>query len=135
MSIQNVPVSSQTVNADTNATPNTIVYRDNQSGIYGAVVQGNELITTGTFAGTVSSQTASFTAGAATDYLIDCTSGAVTATLPTPSSNAGVTYTFMKTDSGSNHVNFSGTTAGTSSITTQYVRVKAICNGTTWYLA
>ena len=62
----------------TRTTPNTFVYRDNQGNIAGATVSGSKLQTSGNFQGTVSPQTTSFTAGAATDYPVDCTGGTVT---------------------------------------------------------
>jgi hypothetical protein len=134
MSIQTLPIISTTVNADTNCSPNSIAYRDSQGGLTVKSLYSTSLQTSGNYVGTVSTQTTSFTAGAATHYLVDCTSGAVTVTLPTASANTGVVYSIMKIDSGSNHVTLSSPN-GTTSLTTQYQKVSIVSDGTNWWSA
>jgi len=132
MATSTIPIISTTVQSDTNATNNTIVQRDNAGGIYGQIVQGSDLVTTGYLTGTPITKTSSFTAGAATDYLCDCTSGAITVTLPLASANAGVIYYFTKKDSSGNTVTLTGVD-GTGTISSQYVSVRVFTDGTNWY--
>jgi hypothetical protein len=134
MSTNNIAIYSGSVISDTNATKNTLVQRDSSGGITGAIVYSTSLQTTGTFVGNVVTETASFTAGAATDYLCDCTSGAQTVTLPSASASAGMVYYFMKKDSSGNAVTISGV-SGTGTISTQYVRLRIVSDGTNWYSA
>ena len=130
--INNLVVATTTIQSDTNATNNTLVERDSAGGIYGKNVQGTTVTTTGNLVVAVSTQTASFTAGAAVNYLVDCTAGAVTVTLPLASSSAGVEYSFIKKDSSGNAVTLSGV-LGTGTISSQYGKVKVFCDGTNWY--
>ena len=132
MSIQNLPILTGSINADTNATANTVVWRDTQGGIYGKTVNGTNIQTTGTLTGAPSTQTASFTAGAATDYLCDCTGAAITVTLPLASANSGVIYHFIKKDSSANAVTLSGV-LGTGTLSSQYATVRVFSDGTSWY--
>lgn len=135
MAIFTVPIlgsQQATVNADDSAAVNTIVKRDSAGGIAGKSIQGSTLQTTGTLQGAVSTQTASFTAGAATDYPVDCTAGAVTVTFPPASANNGVVYNVFKKDSTVNAVTLSGV-SGTTSLTTQYQKARVVSDGTTWF--
>lgn len=124
--------SQATINADTNPNPSTAVLRDAQGNVQGANVQGSSLQTTGTFNGTPSTQTSSFTAGLATDYLVDCTSSAVTVTFPAASSCAGRVYNIVKKDSTTNAVTLSGV-SGTTSLPSQWSKARVFSDGTNWY--
>lgn len=124
--------SQPTVDADDTAAVNTIVKRDSAGGIVGNTMQGSTLRTTGNLQKSVSTQTASFTAGAATDYLVDATGGAVTVTFPPASANAGVEYQIVKKDSSVNAVTLSGV-SGTTSLPSQWNKARVISDGTTWY--
>jgi hypothetical protein len=135
MAQQTLPLIASTVQSDTNATKNTLVARDGSGGIYGTIVQGNDLVTTGYFTGSVSAQTASFTAGASVNYTCDCTSAAITVTLPLASANAGVEYWFTKIDSVTGHALTFATPLGTTSITAQYSHVRIFSDGSNWYSA
>jgi hypothetical protein len=132
MATIDIPVVTTTVKADTSATPNTPVLRDAQGGITGATVQGSKLQTIGQFQGQPSAQTVSFTAGAATDYFIDCTAGAVVVTLPLASAASGVVYNFTKTDASGNGFTLTGA-LGTSTTSTQYAAIRTVSNGTNWF--
>ena len=132
MATTQIPKITSTITADTSASGNTLVQRDSNGGINGNAVNATALDTSGTLTGTVVTETANFTAGAATDYLVDCTAGNVTVTLPSAASNAGILYTFTKKDSSGNTVTLTGV-LGTATISTQYVRVKLICDGTSFY--
>jgi len=129
----NVPQSSTTLTGDTSASANTLVYRDSQGNIAGAVVQGTQLYTSGSFKGTAVAETANFTTGAATDYFVDATSGAVTVSLPTASANSGVAYNVVKVDSGGNNVTIGSSALGTTTVSSQYAGVRVVSNGTNWY--
>jgi hypothetical protein len=135
MATVTVPIlgsAQATTNGDNNANPLTLVYRDSAGGIQGNVIIGTELETSGTFAGTVVTKTATFTAGAATDYLVDCTSAAATVSFPAASANAGVIYNIIKKDSTTNAVTLSGV-SGTTSLATQYTKARVFSDGTNWY--
>jgi hypothetical protein len=132
MATIDIAVVNTTTKGDTSATPSTLVYRDSQGGIAAATVQGSKLQTTGSFQGQPSAQTASFTAGAATDYFIDCTAGAVVVTLPLASASSGVVYTFTKTDASGNGFTLTGA-LGTSTTSTQYASIRTVSNGTNWF--
>ena len=121
-----------TVNGDDSATTGTLALRDAAGGLAAKVIQGTALKTSGTLSGTVSTQTANFTAGAATDYLVDCTSVAVTVSFPVASANAGVAYTIVKKDSTVNAVTLSGV-SGVGSIGSQYGKARVFSDGTNWY--
>lgn len=130
-----VPVlgnSQSTVNADDAANVNTIVKRDSAGGIVGKTVQGSTLQTTGNLQGNVVTQSADFTAGAATDYLVDATGAARTVSFPPASANAGVVYNIVKKDSSVNAVTLGGVT-GTTSLATQYAKARVFSDGTNWY--
>jgi hypothetical protein len=118
--------------ADTSANPNTVAYRDSSANLNAAIVTGTALVTTGSYTGKPVTQTASFTAGSATHYLCDCTSGNLTATLPLASASAGVVYTFIKIDSTSHTLTVS-TVSGSSVVSSQYGKVTVISDGTTWW--
>lgn len=133
MSTTAIPVLTTSVTADTNANPNTVVSRDSVGGIYGTVVNASALQTTGTRSGNVVSKTASFTAGAATDYLCDATAGAMTCTLPTASANTGVVYNLIKTDASVNVVTLSTVTGSVTSLASQWNKARIVSNGTSWY--
>lgn len=119
-----------TINGDSAGTPKTLMLRDASGNS-----DVNELtaaqLETDEFAGNTVTETANFTAGGATRYLIDCTSGPVTVSF-NPASSDPNEYEFVKKDSSSNHVNFSGV-SGTASLTSQYQKSKAFNDGTTWY--
>ena len=133
MSTAALPVLTNAVTADTSATASTVAMRDASGGLYGALVQATtSLQTLGSLIGVVSTQTASFTAGPATDYLIDTTAGAVTVTLPPAASNAGVKYSFTKKNSSANNIALTGV-LGVSAISTQYARAVVYSDGTNWY--
>lgn len=135
MSIINIPISTQLINSDDTATVGSLVRRDTAGGINGKIITGTALVTTGTLSGQVSAQTAAFTAGAARNYTVDCTSAAVAVTLPTASANAGVEYHFTKIDSVTGHALTFVTPLGTTSITAQYSHVRVWSDGTNWYSA
>lgn len=121
--------------SDTAATNGTIVQRDSSGGVFGTLVQGSTLATTGTFIGNPSvSQTVSFTAGAQTEYFVDATGGAVTVTLPNASANKGMVYHFWATSGGTNHVIFT-TVLGVQYINSQYAHCRIVSDGTNWYAA
>lgn len=77
--------------------------------------------------GNVSSQTTSFTAGAALIYLCDCTSGNITVTLPTASDVDRRWYIFKKTDSSTNVV-----TIGSRELNTENQVLIIFSDGTSW---
>lgn len=132
MATVSVATTTGVKTADTAANGNTIGLRDGNGGYAANIITGTNLVTTGNVTGAVSTQTSSFTAGAATDYLCDCTSGAQTVTLPSASTNVGVTYWFTKKDSSVNAVTLTGV-LGTSTISTQYNHVRVFSDGTSWY--
>jgi hypothetical protein len=134
MATNSLVVGATTVTSDTNATVNTVVCRDSQAGIYGHAISGNNLITSGNLTLAVSSQSASFTAGAAVKYLCNATSGAITVTLPTASAYTGVEFTIMKTDSSGNAVTISGV-SGTGTLSSQYAKTTVFSDGSTWWSA
>lgn len=134
MSTLNIAQISTVVKADDAANATTIVLRDAQGNIVGANVKGSNLQTTGTLQRAVSQQTTNFTLGAASIYEVDCTGGAVTATLPLASGNIGIGYYVIKSDSSSNHVTLA-TPLGTTSLTSQWQKVFIYSNGTNWISA
>lgn len=87
------------------------------------------------------SKTGAYSATSADD-LIPCnaTGGAFTVTLPAAASNAGMVLEIIKTDSSSNAVTVDGNSsetingALTVNLTTQYDRVRIICDGSNWHL-
>lgn len=90
----------------------------------------------------VQSKSATFTALTTEDvYLIDSSSGAVTANLPTAIGNTGKVFKFKKTDSGSNLItidaNSSQTIDGalTRNIVVQYQSIEIISDGTNWIVS
>jgi hypothetical protein len=130
---QNTLIStSGTVTGDTAATGNTAVMRSPTGGINANIIQGTELSTTGIYSGQPSIQTANFVAGAATDYFVNCTAGAVLCTLPAAASNVDVIYNFIKTDSSGNQLTIA-TAVGKTVTTAQYDGMRASNDGTTWY--
>jgi hypothetical protein len=135
MATNPIPIFASVIQSDTNPTINTIVLRDSAGGIYGNIVQGSDVITTGNITGNVVTKTSSFTAGAATDYLCDCTSGAIAVTLPTASANTGTQYWFTKKDSVTGNALTFTAAVGTTSLTAQYSHVRIFSDGTSWYSA
>ena len=130
MATVNIPILSGSNKGDTNATANTLVLRDNAGGVFGAVVSGSQLQTSGTYQGNISLQTASFTAGSATHYFIDATSAAITVTLPLASANAGIEYHFWKVDAV-HSITLSGT-VGVTTMSTQHQWIMCVSDGTNW---
>src|SRR4051794_27718790 len=112
--IVQVPTAASLKNADTDANGYTIALRDANGGLAANIITGTSLRTSGTYVGAVSTQTASFSAGAATHYLCDTTSGSITVTLPSASANTGVQYIFYKV-AAANTLTFTGVT-GTGSL-------------------
>jgi hypothetical protein len=135
MSIQAIPVlgsaSITSVNADTNATVNTVVYRDNQGGIFGATISGSSIVHTGTQVKNIVTISADTTLSTGTNILCDGTSGAFTVTLPSASTFAGYEFSIMKIDAS--HDITIANVSGTTSLTSQYQKVTAVSNGTTWF--
>ena len=128
-----IAILSTAVGGDTTASQNTLVLRDNNGGLYGVLVQATSALQTlGNYIGTLLTKTVSFTAALATDYLCDCTAAAITVTMPPAAANAGVTYTFTKKDASVNGITLTGV-LGVSTTSTQYVRIKCICDGTSWF--
>ena len=127
-------ISVATINqsrvADTVSTGLSLVLRDQNGGIDVNIVSATS-VQTDTFVGTTSTQTSSFTAAAATHYLCDATSAAITVTLPSASAG-NVVYKFVKKDSSGNAVTLSGV-SGTTSLSTQYQAVTVFNDGSTWY--
>jgi hypothetical protein len=134
MSSGSIPLVNSTINYDTTARANTVATRDSQGGLTVATLTASELVTTGGMTGNVVTETASFTAGSATDYLCDATSAAITVTLPLASANVGVVYWFTKKDSSANAITLTGV-LGTGTLTSQYQHVRVFSDGTNWYSA
>ena len=133
MATKSIAVVTNTVTADDTASPSTVVLRDPSGNIAVKNASVANLAIAGTHAGTVIAQAASFTAGAATDYICDCTAAAITVTLPLASASTGVSYNFVKVDSVTGHaLNFSGV-SGVTSITAQWSKVRIFSDGTNWY--
>ena len=128
MQIQ-IATTNQSRVADTASTGLSVVLRDTNGGITGNTITATTL-STDVFEGTTSTQTSNFTLGNATHYLVDATSGAVTATLPSIAGN--VVYTIVKKDSSGNAVTLA-TPLGTTSLTTQYQKVTIFNDGTSWF--
>jgi hypothetical protein len=130
-----------TVPADTNATGNTVAYRDNQGNLAGAQVSGSELKTTGAETTSVKAiQTASTTLdGSAVVWPFNTAGGSLVPTLPAASSVPGRRYTVIKT-SGSNNLTITPTGADTINgaatlvLTTVNSAARLISDGTSnWY--
>jgi hypothetical protein len=137
MATNKIPIFSNVtvIPSDTAATNNTLVQRDAVGAIYGSLMQGTTVQSTGLFIGSPSaSQTTSFTAGAQSEYFVDASGGLVTVTLPNASANAGVIYHIWKTDSSANHVAFT-TVLGVQYIATQNSHCRIVSNGTSWFAA
>lgn len=86
-------------------------------------------------------KTAGFTASAAEAdlYLVDTTSGNITAALPAAASSTGVHFLFKKTVAANQLTvdpNASETIDGqtTLEINTRYVTLGVVCDGTTWHI-
>lgn len=85
---------------------------------------------------------AAYTAGtnAETVILGDCTSNAITVTLPAAASSASKYFNIKKTDSSGNSITIDGNGAetidggATASITTQYESLTIVCDGTEWWI-
>jgi hypothetical protein len=133
MSVNYYARATQSDPSDTSASPNALVMRDNSAGIYGALVQGSSVQTTGNLLLKTSTQTTNFTAGAAHTYICDTTSGSITVTLPTASSNTDVEYVFFK-KAAANTLTFTGVT-GTGSLSSINTKVTIFCDGSTWFSA
>jgi len=95
----------------------------------------------GSFSTAVTTKSAGFTPSISEHtFLVDATSGAVTATLPTSSGLTGRQYVFIKTDSSGNSVTVDGFGSETinGSLTyvlgAQYKRVTVVSDGTNWYV-
>jgi len=75
-----------------------------------------------------------------TNYFVrgDCTSNAITLTLPAASGNTGLTYIIKKVDSTGNTLTIDGNASETIDgsttvvISSQYDSITIICNGTSW---
>jgi hypothetical protein len=75
-----------------------------------------------------------------TNYFVrgDCTSNAITLTLPAASGNTGLTYIIKKVDSTGNSLTIDGNASETidgsttAVISSQYDSITIICNGTNW---
>ena len=129
MQIQ-IATTNQSRTADTSPVENSVVLRDANGGIEGNIVTAT-VLDTDSIKGTTSTQTSSFTAAAATHYLCDATSAAITVTLPSASAG-NVVYKFVKKDSSGNAVTLSGV-SGTTSLSTQYQAVTVFNDGSTWF--
>ena len=129
MQIQ-IATTNQSRTADTSSTGLSVVLRDANGGIEANTISATTLETE-TFEGTTSTHTSSFTAAAATVYLVDATSAAVTVTLPSASAG-NVEYKIIKKDSSGNAVTLSGV-SGTTSLTSQYQAVTVFNDGSNWY--
>ena len=104
-----IAILNTAISGDTNPSQNTLVMRDNAGGAYAVLMQATgALQTLGNYIGTLLTKTVSFTAALATDYLVDCTAGAITVTMPPAAANAGVTYTFTKKDATANGITLTG---------------------------
>lgn len=135
MSVKAIPVIGTSVNSDTANTANTLVMRANDGSINVTTSFSTE-VSTGGLSGTTSAQTSSFTAaGGITDYMVDCTSAAVTVTLPAASANAGRIIYFHKVDSVTGHALTISGVSGTGSITAQYAQLRVVSDGSTWWSA
>lgn len=132
MSTVQVATTTGLKTADTAANGNTIGMRGGSGEFNANVITGTNLVTTGTMTGAISTQTTSFTAGAASDYLCDATAGVITVTMPSAASNTGVIYYFTKKDSTANAVTLTGV-LGTSTTSSQYDEIRVKSDGTNWY--
>ncbi len=86
------------------------------------------------------SETATFTVGHQGTYLVDATSGAVTANLPTASSSEGWVVVLKKVDASGNAVTADGNGsetidgATTKALSSQWDFVRLVCDGTAWFI-
>jgi len=134
MSTVLLPKANVTVTADSSPSGNSIAMRDSVGNLNGNIVTGSTLVTTGNLVLATSPKSASFTAdNTASVWTCDCTAAAVAVTLPSAASSAGWMYVFIKTDSSSNHVTFSGV-VGSTAITAQGGYLRAYSDGTSWYV-
>lgn len=130
------------VNADTNASANTIVLRDGSGNTASKQQTQDTLVTNKTIIAPVPvNKAASFTAALDTDfYLCDATSGAIVATLPPVASCPGREYEFKKIDSGGNAVTVTGNStdvidgSNTKALSSQYAKVRVRSDGTVWWI-
>lgn len=90
---------------------------------------------------TVTTITTSQTLDASDDVVLcDCTSGAITVTLPAAASSTGKQYDIKKIDAVANDVTIDGASAETiddtttKTISTQYDSVTIVCSGSEWWL-
>jgi hypothetical protein len=140
MSKQALTNASSVTVADTTASGNTVVLRDSSGNISATNVAAASINVTGNVNLGVVAKTASFTCSTdALTYIVDATSGAVTATLPAVSGNAGLRYEFVKTDASHNltiAVPDSATINGASTlvITTQYGSTTLVTDGVVWHV-
>ncbi len=117
---------------DTAATNLTLVRRDVGGQIYGTLVQGTSLQTTGALIVAYAPKTASFTAdNTATTFYCDATTGTINIALPSASASAGQVYYVVKTDSSSNHVILTGA-LGNGNLATQNAGCRVQSDGTNW---
>jgi hypothetical protein len=89
---------------------------------------------------TLTTKTANFTASIDNVILCDATSGAITITLPTATSNANKIYSVKKIDNSANTVTIDGNAsetidgALTQVISSQYDCLTIMCDGSAWYI-
>jgi len=86
------------------------------------------------------SETATFSVAHPGTYLVDATSGAVTANLPAASGAEGWVVVLKKTDASGNAVTADGDGsetidgATTKALASQYDFVRLVCDGTEWWI-
>ena len=131
MATNTIPLVSNVIVSDTAATGNSLVQRDGSGTITVATCTA-AAVQTASYIGTPSTQTASFTAGAATDYFCDATAGTITVTLPLASASTGRVYNVVKKDSSTNGVTVTAA-VGTTSIGSQYGHIRFVSDGSLWY--
>lgn len=131
MATVNVPIITSTELGDTNSSANTLALRGSDGSLQATTFSGSALVSSGTIQGSVTTITTSTTAAAITDYRCNCASGAITLTMPLASLYPGLAYNVVKTDSSGNAVTISGA-SGTSTISSQWGRLRIVSDGTTW---
>jgi hypothetical protein len=127
-----VSKTTSTVNLDTDSNGNTGVLRDGSGNAEGNTLTANtNLVTLGTFTGSVATITSATTLGANTDIIADATGGTFALTMP--SAVAGLTYHIFKKDNVA-AVTLTGVT-GVSTLTTgmQNTWHRIVCDGTNFY--
>ena len=140
MAITQIPRYTSVIQADDNATANTVVVRDGSGGINVANVAASSIANSGPVAVSLISRTANYTAAGETVILCDATSGNITITLPAASGVSGRLYVVKKTDASANTVTIDGSGsetidgATTVALASQHHYRGIVSNGSNWFV-